>query len=206
MISSNAIRDVVKNYYAEKIKTHGRTAQGVDWKDETSQHLRFNVLQQLFAHDPQASVLDLGCGYGAFLEFLREKGHKGHFTGVDICPDMIGNAVKDSRAEFTTAHPEGKTVDYVVSSGIFNVREEISDDAWWNYILETIAWKNKHALKGFAFNCLTSYSDADKMVERLYYADSLRLFDLCKREYSKNVALLHDYGLYEFTLIVRKTL
>jgi hypothetical protein len=38
----------------------------------------------------------------------------------------------------------------------------------------------------------------------LFYADPCVYFDLCKRRYSRQVALLHDYGLYEFTLIVRK--
>ena len=38
----------------------------------------------------------------------------------------------------------------------------------------------------------------------LYYADPLFLFDYCKKKYSKSVALLHDYGLYEFTILVRK--
>jgi hypothetical protein len=57
---------------------------------------------------------------------------------------------------------------------------------------------------GFAFNCLTSYSDAERKRDYLYYADPCALFDLCKRRYSRNVALLHDYGLYEFTLLVRK--
>ncbi|REM56201.1 class I SAM-dependent methyltransferase, partial [Mycobacterium tuberculosis] len=49
-----------------------------------------------------------------------------------------------------------------------------------------------------------SYSDASKMRDDLYYADPCALFDLCKRRYSKSVALLHDYGLYEFTILVRK--
>ncbi|MBM3138043.1 MAG: class I SAM-dependent methyltransferase, partial [Chloroflexi bacterium] len=30
------------------------------------------------------------------------------------------------------------------------------------------------------------------------------LFDYCKVNFSKNVALLHDYKLYDFTIIVRK--
>jgi hypothetical protein len=30
------------------------------------------------------------------------------------------------------------------------------------------------------------------------------VFDLCKRRHSRNVALLHDYGLYAFTVLVRK--
>ena len=59
--------------------------------------------------------------------------------------------------------------------------------------------------RGFAFNCLTSYSDADKMRDDLYYADPCKLFDRCKRRYSRRVALLHDYGLWEFTILVRKT-
>jgi hypothetical protein len=44
------------------------------------------------------------------------------------------------------------------------------------------------------------------MQKHLYYADPCAIFDLCKRRYSRNVALLHDYGLYEFTIVVRKDL
>ena len=50
---------------------------------------------------------------------------------------------------------------------------------------------------------LTSYSDPDRMRPDLYYGDPCRLFDHCKRRYSRHVALLHDYGLYEFTILVR---
>ena len=40
--------------------------------------------------------------------------------------------------------------------------------------------------------------------DSLYYADPMYLFDYCKRHFAKDVALLHDYSLYDFTLIVRK--
>ena len=63
---------------------------------------------------------------------------------------------------------------------------------------------DRTSTRGFAFNCLTAYSDADKMRDYLYYASPTWLFDMCKQRYARNVALLHDYGLYEFTLIVRK--
>jgi hypothetical protein len=33
--------------------------------------------------------------------------------------------------------------------------------------------------------------------------DPLRLFDHCKRTFSPDVALLHDYPLWEFTILVR---
>jgi len=44
------------------------------------------------------------------------------------------------------------------------------------------------------------------MRDDLYYADPCLLFTYCKTRYSRNVALLHDYGLHEFTLFVRKGL
>jgi hypothetical protein len=65
---------------------------------------------------------------------------------------------------------------------------------------------DRASIRGFAFNSLTAYSDADRMRPHLYYPDPCELFDLCKRRYSRNVALLHDYGLYEFTILVRKVL
>ena len=45
---------------------------------------------------------------------------------------------------------------------------------------------------------------AERMKDYLFYADPGELFDHCKRRYSRWVALLHDYGLYEFTILVRK--
>jgi hypothetical protein len=59
------------------------------------------------------------------------------------------------------------------------------------------------SLKGMAFNALTSYSDPEFMKPDLYYPDPLQVFDFCKRNLSKQVALLHDYGIYDFTILVR---
>jgi len=72
------------------------------------------------------------------------------------------------------------------------------------YVLDTVSELDRLSNKGFAFNILTSYSDADLMRSDLFYADPCYFFDYCKRNFSKQVALLHDYGLYEFTILVRK--
>ena len=97
-----------------------------------------------------------------------------------------------------------QTYDYIVESGIFNVRQSVEADVWTDYMMEIIETFHMHSKKGFAFNCLTGYSDAEHMREDLYYADPLFWFDYAKRHFSQNVALLHDYGLYDFTIIVRK--
>ncbi len=94
--------------------------------------------------------------------------------------------------------------DYGIASGIFNVRLGHSDSEWQNYLERTLDVLDRTSRRGFGFNCLTSYSDRERMRDYLYYANPGALFDLCKRRYSRNVALLHDYGLYEFTILVRK--
>ncbi len=112
--------------------------------------------------------------------------------------------MKDSHARFIESSEPDAVADYSVASGIFNVRMDRSDSEWLAYLENTLDILDRTSRLGFAFNCLTSYSDEDKKREDLYYADPCRLFDLCKRRYSRHVALLHDYGLYEFTLLVRK--
>jgi len=81
---------------------------------------------------------------------------------------------------------------------------EYSDIQWLPYILSTLDVMNKKSRLGFAFNMLTKYSDPGYMKKKLYYADPCFIFDYCKRNYSRNVALLHDYDLYEFTIRVLK--
>jgi len=107
------------------------------------------------------------------------------------------------RIVFMERADELEPADFTVASGIFNVRLDVPDDDWRAYVEATVETLASLSLRGFAFNMLTSYSDSDKMRSDLYYGDPGWFFDLCKRRYARNVALLHDYGLYEFTMIVR---
>jgi SAM-dependent methyltransferase len=203
------IYETTATYYSRKLKEHGATSGGVDWKDRGSHWARFDQIAKVI-DGRAASVADLGCGYGAFLTYLRETGYAGSFLGVDVSADMVLEAQKahaaDSAATFVVGAALPQDCDVVVSSGIFNVKQDNDDRAWLDYIECTIEACNARARHGFSFNMLTSYSDKEKQRPDLYYGDPLHFFDLCKRRYSRNVALLHDYGLYEFTIIVRKTL
>ena len=110
----------------------------------------------------------------------------------------------DPAASFAVGAVPAAPADFAVASGIFNVRLGHAVAIWQDYIATTLDTLDAAGRHGFAFNCLTSYSDADRMRADLFYADPCVYFDLCKQRYSRQVALLHDYGLYEFTLIVRK--
>ena len=111
---------------------------------------------------------------------------------------------EDPQSTFVTEERMLTEVDYTVASGIFNVKLETAAAEWDEYVLQTLGRIDALSRKGFAINVLTKYSDAEFMRPDLYYADPLFLFDYCKTNYSRFVALLHDYPLYEFTILVRK--
>lgn len=198
----------VAGYYTTKLAEYGETPRGVDWNGEDSQVLRFEQLCKIIATSSHFSINDLGCGYGALYDFLSNKYEEFSYLGVDISDSMINAAkqryINKPQTRFTLSSKLDQVSDYGIASGIFNVRMGRSDDEWLSYIEATLDALDETSRLGFAFNCLTTYSDTDKMRDYLYYADPCVLFDLCKRRYSRNVSLLHDYGLYEFTILVRK--
>jgi SAM-dependent methyltransferase len=197
----------VEKYYSEKIKTFGPNNYGVDWNSQESQFLRFEQLCKIISNNGYFSILDFGCGYGALFEFLKHRNYRFNYFGFDISKEMIDNAKRKYYSDnllFTNDFMELKQCDYVVASGVFNVKLDTPTDEWEKYINNTISQLNSFSKKGFAFNLLTSYSDKELMKDYLYYANPNKYFDLCKKKYSKNVALLHDYDLYEFTILIRK--
>jgi SAM-dependent methyltransferase len=200
----------VGRYYGEKLREHGASPQGVDWNGGESQRLRFGELLRIRGARREYSLNDIGCGYGALADYVVELGERCDYLGVDISPAMIEKARELHRARtgcrFLAGERADRNAEYTVASGVFNVKLDTPPAAWREHVLRTIDAIDQASTRGFAFNCLTQYSDAERMRPHLYYADPCELFDYCKRRFSRNVALLHDYGLYEFTLLVRKDL
>lgn len=208
MTSTAVILEQVEQYYGEKIETHGPTPRGVDWNSIESQLLRFEQLLKIHNRDEAFSINDYGCGYGALIDYLVSRAYSFQYHGLDISEQMLAKAkaLHGHLGNCAFLHDETELgrADYTVASGIFNVKLQNDVQAWQEYILQTLEKINALSIKGFAFNALTSYSDPERMRPDLYYADPLYLFDYCKRQFSRSIALLHDYPLYEFTILVKK--
>jgi SAM-dependent methyltransferase len=207
-MSYDRIRSRVQHYYDEKIQTYGATARGVDWNSPESQQIRFGQLLKLIDRSLPFTINDFGCGYGALAEYLHKEAYTFQYCGLDISHQMVARAVElhavENHIAFVNSELELREADFTVASGIFNVKLDTLDPEWEQYILDTLATINALSRNGFAFNVLTKYSDEEFMRPDLYYADPLFFFDYCKTNYSRFVTLLHDYPLYEFTILVRK--
>lgn len=200
----------INQYFANKLDTFGATPQGVDYNGPEAQNIRFEQLVKVIDPTQKFSVIDYGCGYGALIDFLEKKDWDFEYYGIDLVEKMIITGREkhagSPNIHFATDEREAPLADYLIAGAIFNMKLDASYQEWQDFVLATLRKMNELCSKGFSFNMLTKYSDADRMTERpdLFYGDSLFFFDFCKRNFSRNVALLHDYELYDFTILVRK--
>jgi hypothetical protein len=203
--------DDIKEFYLRHIKEHGVSPRGVGWKDEFAQSVRFEQLAKVINLQKPFTLNDLGCGTAEFYKYLSNRKYTcSEYMGYDLLDEMIEEARKnigsrdDCKLSTILTAENIAIADYTVASGIFNVKYSADDEQWLTHILKTIATMHQKSIHGFSFNLLTSYSDKSFMQSYLYYADPCYFFDFCKKNFSKNVALLHDYDQYDFTIVVRK--
>lgn len=200
------IVDKVREFFTTTVTTHGATHRGVDWNSIESQELRFRELMRL-CPSSDFTLIDYGCGYGALLQYLAEQKITCSYQGFDVSEAMVAHAHElfgsdnDAR-RFTSDIGALKPADYTVASGVFNKKLDTAPQEWERYVKASIDQMASLSRRGFAFNMLTGYSDEDKKRPDLYYASPTGFFEYCRR-YSKRIALLHDYPLYEFTIHVR---
>lgn len=198
----------VSDFYGKSFSEHQATPKGVGWKDKESQDIRFLQLCRVIAEGDSKegiSINDFGCGYGALFEYLEERVQIKKYYGYDICPDMITSAKKRnpySKTEFIQSSRISHTADYSFASGTFTVQLDSTYKDWTDYIRSSLIKMSKKSKKGFAFNALSTYVDWKS--KGTYYANPLFFFAFCKQNISKYVSLIHDYPLFEWTILVRK--
>ena len=198
--------DGVERLYSDGILRHGAGPRSVGWKDAASQRLRFAKLAQLLPDAPGApiSVNDLGCGYGALFSFLDEMAdvQLEAYHGYDISEPMLDHArqATDQRAQLVRAARPTRPADYSFASGTFHVKGDSTDAVWQAHVEDCVLRLAEMSRLGFAFNLLTTFVDFRQ--ENLFYADPCEFFEFCKRNVSRYVTLVHDYPLYEWTMLV----
>jgi SAM-dependent methyltransferase len=207
-MSRPRIIEAVDDYYTAKVREHGPTPAGVDWNGGASQAIRFDQLLALSAQgDTASSVIDYGCGSGALVDALAGRCGAFDYQGYDVSDAMVAEATAahGDRAGVTFTSDAGdlRPADYTVASGIFNVKLETPVDEWRVYVVNTLDRMVALSRRGIAFNMLTAHADPGFIRPHLYYADPAEILDRCLRRYSRDVALRHDYELYEFTVLVR---
>ncbi|HUP30358.1 MAG TPA: class I SAM-dependent methyltransferase [Usitatibacter sp.] len=124
-------------WYADKVRRYGFDHRGLGFRTRSSQEKRFEALLGLGDFHGKR-LLDVGCGFGDFLRFLRARGIEPRYTGLDICEPMVARCRESFAAgagRFLVGdvlrHQPDEEYDFVIASGIFGldadgVRERIA--------------------------------------------------------------------------------
>ena len=199
-------KKITTDYYRETFKKYGDTPEGVDWNDLFTQNLRFKQIVDELKSVKSFTVLDVGCGTGALFGFMRDelKGYNFQYTGIDYVAEMTDEASKKysnfKNAKFQNTDLDSITekYDFVVSSGIFNVKLSVDSEKWFENMKCTLKAMFEHCTKGIIFNVLTKYVDFTD--DKLYYSDPLLVFEYFQENCSRFIKLNHSYPLYEYTI------
>ncbi|MBN2569184.1 MAG: GNAT family N-acetyltransferase [Deltaproteobacteria bacterium] len=191
------------DYYSRLILEHGISVQSLDWGSVESQQLRFSILAKIGELN-NASVLDVGCGLGDFLDWLKNLKMEMRYTGLDITPHMIQFAKKRFP---NTCFIIGNLLelddsvighhDYIFASGIFARIEKIPFRFMQEMVLKMFSLCNK----AVGFNSLSEWAPQKDSGE--YYADPLEVLNFC-RTITPWVVLRHDYHARDFTVYMYK--
>jgi SAM-dependent methyltransferase len=203
LVSGVAVRSVV-DHYERQLARFGPTARGMDWKDESSQELRFRLLCEVCDLDG-LSVHDLGAGAGHLCDYLAKQGRNVDYSGSDLSGAMVDSARQlhpDQRffQMDLLADAGRERWDVVLCSGLFFVKLEHSDAEWDGFVRAMLRRMFERCTKALAFNLMSDH--VDWRVDRLYYAGAGDMFDFCRQELSRRVVLRHDYPLHEYTVYV----
>ena len=192
--------EAIGSYYDALVSEHGHHFRACDYGRAESQRLKFQVLSEVMALEGK-SVLDIGCGFADFSDYLKSRYDRITYAGIDVSAEMVREASK-LHPDLRIAHgnfleAEHDPHDIVFANGIFYLLGE----AAWPIMKRLIARMYETARVAIAFNSLSSWATTQEAGE--FYAEPSKVLDYCRTLCSR-VVLRHDYLPHDFTIYLYK--
>ena len=209
MVNPNTIFSIVEHYEG-CLKEYGATEQGVGWPRQNDIMPRFKALTKPIDLAQKVSILDLGCGYGALIEYFKEQNCWGEidYTGIDASAKMIEQAqllhpgvVFECRHILDMPLP-ATSFDYVLMNGLFTYKGNNSFSDMQAFAFDTISAAFKICRRAIVFNCMNKHVDWER--DDLFHMPFDVLADFLTTYCSRNYAFSAHYGLYEYMTYVYK--
>lgn len=191
----------IASYYNRLVEEHGPGPRACDYGRPESQQIKFRVLSEVMPLTGK-TVLDVGCGFADFADYLQSKLSGIHYSGVDItssCVDgaKVAHPKLDIRCLDILTEDPGGPFDLVTANGIFYLMGGEAEA-----LMATVIGRMFDlCTKAVAFNSLSSWCLDKEPGE--FYADPLKVIEYC-RELSPWLTLRHDYHTRDFTIYMYK--
>ena len=200
----------IVSHYESCLERYGDSHLGVDWPKAGDVQTRHRVMLDVVrTHSDRqtVSLLDFGCGAAHLNDYIRDQ-RLDHieYAGLDLSEKFV----RLSQSKFPSAkffcldlldeNVSLPTFDYIVLSGVFTEKRELSFDEMLSYFKRLISRVFEHAAVGIAFNVMTKHVDWER--EDLFHLPFDTLAEFLKKELTRNFVFRNDYGLYEYTTYV----
>ena len=197
-----------KNFYNGCLSKHGKSAKGLNWKNKQTQFLRFKILSRIGKINNH-SIHDFGCGFGDLFTLLKKDHNSFDYIGTDISQEMISIARQKHKSKnffvfdlINSNFQSSFVKDYVISSGVFTVKNEISNGLWLKYLFKGVEKMFNYSRLGIGFNLMTS--EVDFKDKNLFYIDPITIIKFLEKNISSKVKIINSYNLWDYTVFVYK--
>lgn len=200
-------------HYDRCLAKHGASPSGVDWPNAADLEKRFNVMLDLCRLEKSTekiSLLDLGCGFGALVDYIYKNGldNKLSYSGIDLSANMIHQAkllhshidfeVRDILIDGLSANLH----DYIIMNGLMTEKGNITQEKMETFMADILRVTFAACNKGIAFNVMNFHVDWFR--DDLFHLPFDRLVAIVLKNCSRDFVIRSDYGLYEYTVYVYK--
>ena len=187
-------------FYTKLFKKYGNDPKSLGWGSlKGKQAIQFEVLCQI-GNISNCSILDVGCGFGDLYDYIKFRGNKVDYFGVDINSEIIAAGKKQHpKIKLEVRDIESKKFkrkfDWVFFSGIS------SAGCTYSYIEKMLKEMFHICKKGVAINLVGGV--LDYKVKELFYSEPEKIYQI-SRKITNRVVIRHDYAPYQFVLYLYK--
>lgn len=196
--------------YQERFEEYGLNPKSLGWGSSDDQLTRFKVLDNLVEFEGK-TIMDVGCGFADFYQYLNKTGVECDYIGVDIIDDFIDYCKEEYPSlrfynkNFFLDATDLPDVDGVVCQGMLNYN--LSEISNYNYSKCFIEMAYRKVREFVAVDFLSTYRTEDYPKEEfVFYHDPGEMLEF-SLNLSNDVALKHDYAPIpqkEFTILIHR--
>ena len=201
----------INQAYQTRLKQRGNNAEGVFWRNQSTQIARFEALLEITkkaSPNLQTTIVDIGCGYGAMLDFIEQSAYSQTilYSGVDINRSMIRacwQQFPEKKHLFRLGRKSYQEVDFSVFSGTFNLCFSNNVETWEKYIFSNLEHSWEKSRFGLVLNLLCEMQPSIR--NQIYYANRKQFITRAKNRFGPTHAISTPCVSGDVTFIIIKT-
>ncbi len=205
-----SIDSKIAEIYNQRFLKLGPSPEASMWFSKKRQFARFDIILneiKLLNNNKKRSIIDIGCGYGAFYEFLSERGADDiwSYYGYDVSNEVIKFCKEkySQGAAFYTGSIPTLTAEFIIMSGTYNFFPTQDYNSWRLYFFRSLKALWSKTTCAMIFNLQTS--DKEKITDGgIVYTSRNETENFCKSSFGNVKAVINSAIPKDVTFVIKK--